>query len=183
MAFNINEIRANLQFGGARPTLFDVVIALPNTISGDLSRLQFLCSATSLPATELGMIQVPYFGRKYKIAGDRTFAPWQVTILNDEDFTLRDTFENWNYQINLFQGNIQNAGSGRPGDYKSTALVTQYSKQGEPIRQYTFEGIFPETVTAIDLDWNANDTIEQFQVQFQYDFFAIDGSTASDFTQ
>jgi len=81
MAFNINEIKSNLQFGGARPTLFKVIMSPPPgvlEISGDLARLEFLARATQLPASDIGLVQVPYFGRKYKVAGDRTFAPRQL---------------------------------------------------------------------------------------------------------
>jgi hypothetical protein len=173
MAFNINDIKSELQFGGARPTLFQCIITLPAVITGDLSKMQFLARATQLPASNLGLIQVPYFGRKIKIAGDRTFDPWTVTVMNDEDFQLRTTLENWNYQINLYEGNL--AVSSSPEDYKTDAKIIQYGKDGSILREYTFKGIFPETVSTIDLDWNSNDQIEEFQVQFQYDYFSISG--------
>jgi hypothetical protein len=96
MAFDINFLKSELKFGGARPTLFDCIITLPAVIPGDLSQLQFMCRATQIPASNLGLIQVPYFGRKIKLAGDRTFDPWQVTIINDEDFKIRNTLETWN---------------------------------------------------------------------------------------
>lgn len=173
MAFNINDVKSTLEFGGARPTLFQCIITLPAIIPGDLSKLQFLARATQLPASNLGLIQIPYFGRKVKIPGDRTFDPWTVTIMNDEDFQLRSVLEGWNYLINSYENNL--AISSSPEDYKTDADVIQFGKDGSILRQYTFKGIFPETVSTIDLDWNANDQIEEFQVQFQYDYFHVAG--------
>lgn len=179
MAFNINEIKSNLQFGGARPTLFKVIMTPPPgvlEISGSLARFEFLARATQLPASDVGLIQVPYFGRKYKVAGDRTFAPWSVDVMNDEDFAIRDAMERWNYKINSYEGNKNLAGAS-PLDYKGVAEVIQYSKEGEQVRVYTFQGIYPESVSAIGLDWNASDTVEEFSVTFQYDFFEVNGGT------
>jgi hypothetical protein len=176
MAFDINFLKSELQFGGARPTLFDCIITLPAVIPGDLSQLQFMCRATQIPASNLGLIQVPYFGRKIKLAGDRTFDPWQVTIINDEDFKIRNTLETWNYNLNLYQANVRTMQ--RDNQYKSDAKITQYGKDGRVLRIYTFRGIFPETISTIDLDWNANDQIEEFQVTWQYDFFTVTGPTS-----
>ena len=178
MAFNIIEIKSALQYGGARPTLFQCIITLPSTITGDLTQLRFLARATQLPASNLGMIQIPYFGRKVKIAGDRTYDPWSVTIMNDEDFKIRDVIESWNYKINSPQGNIRNGNLPTEESYKADAQINQLAKDGVVLRTYNFRGIFPETVSTIDLDWNANDQIEEFQVQFQYDYFDVSGLTA-----
>ena len=179
MAFNINDIKSQLTLGGARPTLFQVTIFNPVNPVADI-KVPFLVRATTLPASELGTIQIPYFGRKYKIAGDRTFAPWQVTVMNDEDFAIRHAMEEWNYSINTYESNLNiagggGAGSGAPLFYKSTAEVRQFSKTGQVLRVYRFNGIFPEVVSTIDLDWNTTDTIEEFQVQFQYDSFEVIG--------
>lgn len=179
MAFNINEIKSNLQFGGARPTLFKVIMSPPPgvlEISGQLSRIEFLARATQLPSSDIGTIQIPYFGRKYKVAGDRTFSPWSVDVMNDEDFAIRDAMERWNYKINSYEGNKTLSGAS-PLDYKGVADVIQYSKEGEQVRIYTFQGIYPESVSAIGLDWNASDTVEEFSVTFQYDYFEVTGGT------
>lgn len=179
MAFNINDIKATLIKGGARPTLFQCVITLPAAIPGNLNNISFLGRATQLPASNLGMIQIPYFGRKVKIAGDRTYDPWTVTIMNDEDFIVRDTLEGWNQRINSPSGNIRAGNVTTEAAYKADAQILQFDKNGNIIRTYNFRGIFPETISTIDLDWNANDQIEEFQVQFQYDYFDISGRTAS----
>jgi hypothetical protein len=179
MAFNINDIKSQLTFGGARPTLFQVKITNKVNPVADI-KVPFLVRATTLPASNLGTIQVPYFGRKYKIAGDRTFDPWGVTVMNDEDFLIRHAMEQWNYSINTYEGNLNvvaggTAGTGAPSFYKSTAEVTQYSKTGQVLRVYRFNGIYPDVIGQIDLDWNNTDTIEEFQVQFQYDSFEVVG--------
>lgn len=174
MALNINEIRSQLALGGARPTLFQVQFNNPVNSAGDV-KVPFMVSAAQLPASQLGTIEVPYFGRKVKIAGDRTFAEWTVNIINDEDFLIRNAMEEWMQNINSHLGNLRGFGAASPSLYKQNANVTQYSKTGVPIRRYTFNGIFPVEVSTIDLDWNQTDTIETFTVTFQYDWWEVDG--------
>jgi hypothetical protein len=94
MAFNVNELRSQLTLGGAKPTLFQVQLANPVNSAGDL-KLPFMCKAASLPASTLGTVSVPYFGRTIKLAGDRTFEEWEVTIINDEDFLVKNAIEEW----------------------------------------------------------------------------------------
>jgi len=172
MAFNINDIRSQLVYGGARPSLFQVIISNPVNPVADL-KLPFLCKAAQLPTSTLGLIEVPYFGRRLKLAGDRKFDSWTVTIINDEDFLVRNAMEQWNNYINLYQSNITALGSSSPSVYKSQATVTQFGKDGKELRTYQFNGIYPETVAPIDLQWATVDEIEEFQVQFQYDTFEI----------
>jgi hypothetical protein len=172
MAFNINDIRSQLTLGGARPSLFQVIISNPVNPIADL-KLPFLCKAAQLPQSELGTIEVPYFGRKLKIAGDRKFANWQVTIINDEDFLVRNALETWNNSINLYQQNVTALGTSAPSVYKSQATVTQFGKDGTILRTYQFNGIFPDIISPIDLAWATVDEIEEFQVSFQYDTFEV----------
>lgn len=178
MAFSINDIRSQLALGGARASLFQVVFNNPGNSSGNL-KVPFLCKAAQMPASSLGTIEVPYFGRKIKLAGDRTFDAWTVTIINDEDFLIRNAIEEWSNKINTFLGNLRAFGTSAPSQYKAEAQVTQFSKVGDPIRTYTFHGIYPESVTAIDVDWANTDTIEEFQVTFQYDWWDVEGSTGN----
>jgi len=172
MAYNINDIRAQLVLGGARPSLFQVIISNPVNSIADI-KLPFLCKTAQIPSSQLGLIEVPYFGRKLKIAGDRTFDPWSVTIINDEDFLIRNAMEQWNNSIQLYQQNITALQSGSPSLYKSQATVTQLGKDGTILRTYQFNGIFPQVVSPIDLAWADTDVIEEFQVQFQYDNFEV----------
>jgi hypothetical protein len=172
MTFSVNDIKSQLAGGGARQSLFSVQFSNPaaNTLAND--KLRFMVKASSIPEARLGNIQVPYFGRKINLAGDRTYAEWTVTVINDEDFLIRNAMEQWSNQINTFQGNVRTINS-----YKSDASVIQYSKTGTPIRQYNFHGIYPADISAIDLDWNATDQIEEFRVTFMYDWWDVDTSS------
>ena len=152
MAFNINEIRSNLALGGQRPTLFQVEMTNPANSAGDI-KTPFLVRASQVPASTLGFIEIPYFGRKVKIAGDRTFAEWNVTVMNDEDFLIRNAIEEWMNEINSHLGNVRGFGSAADLNYKSTAEVTQFSKTGVPLRKYKFNGIFPVNLTEMEVDW------------------------------
>ena len=174
MAFNINEIRSQLALGGARPALFQVIMNNPVNAAGD-AKLPFMAKAAQIPASTIGTIEVPYFGRKIKIAGDRTFAEWTVTIVNDEDFLIRNSMEEWMQSINSHLGNVRKFGAASPLLYKQNAQVVQYSKTGLPVRQYTFNGMWPIEVSTIDLAWESTDAIEEFTVTFQYDFWEVDG--------
>lgn len=174
MAFNVNEIRSQLTLGGARPALFQVTIQNPVNGSGDI-KVPFMVEATSIPESTIGLIELPYFGRKIKIAGDRAFAPWNVRVINDEDFLIRNAMEQWLSSINSHEGNVTAFGSASPLLYKSQAQVIQYSKTGLPIRTYQFNGLFPTAVSAISLDWNTTNQIETFDVTFQFDWWEISG--------
>ena len=174
MAFNANEIRSQLTLGGARNSLFQVTIQNPANGIADI-KVPFMVRATSIPASTIGTIEVPYFGRKIRLAGDRTFDPWSVTVINDEDFLVRNAMEQWVNTIQSSQGNVRGFASSAPSLYKAQAQVVQYSKVGVPIRTYTFNGIYPSDVSAIDLDWNATDQIQEFSVTFQYDWWEVTG--------
>lgn len=176
MAFNVNEIRSQLTLGGARGSLFQCTFSNPANSVADI-KVPFLVRAAQLPASDLGTIEVPYFGRKVKLAGDRTFGDWTVTVINDEDFLIRNAVEEWSSRINSNQTNLRSFGSAAPLLYKSTAEVTQFSKTGVPIRSYKFNGIYPSSISAIDLNWGDTDSIEEFQVTFQYDWWAVSGGT------
>jgi hypothetical protein len=171
MAFNINQFKSRgLTKGGVRPSLFQVQIN-PN-IGEDavtLDKFTFTCRASEIPAATVESINVPYFGRQIKLAGDRTFADWNVTVMNDEDYLVRNMFEDWSNQINQLVGNVKLL----PGNtYKNTdALVTQFSKDGVPIRAYNFVGIFPIQVSNMGLDWDNTNTIQTFDVTFAYDYW------------
>jgi len=174
MAFNVNEIRTQLTLGGARGSLFQVTFSNPANSVADI-KVPFMVRAAQIPESTLGTIEVPYFGRKVRLAGDRTFGDWSVTIINDEDFLIRNAMEEWSNRINSLQGNLRSFGAAAPLLYKSTAEVTQFSKTGVPIRSYKFNGIYPSSVSSIDLNWADTDSIEEFQVTFQYDWWEVSG--------
>lgn len=171
MAFNINEMRSQLVYGGARQNLFQVRINNPANASGDL-KTPFMVQAAQIPESTLGVIPVFYFGRQMKLAGDRTFGDWTVTVINDEDFLIRNAMEEWSNRINRLERNVRDINR-----YKSNATVIQYAKDGTPIREYKFNGIFPSVISPIDLDWASTDQIESFQVTFSYDYWTVSGGT------
>jgi hypothetical protein len=181
MAFTINDIRSQLVLGGARPSQFQVTINNPVNGAADL-KTPFMVKAAELPASTVGVIEVPYFGRKMKIAGDRTFAEWTVTIINDEDFLVRNAMEAWMNAINSHENNLRELGSASPLLYQSQAQVRQFSKTGLPIREYTFDGLFPTEVGAIELNWETTDTIEEFSVTFQYSEWRVSGGSTGNST-
>lgn len=172
--FDINEIRSQMVLGGARPTNFMVTITNPVNAVADV-KVPFMVRASEIPESTLGTIQVPYFGRKIKLAGNRVFQPWTVVVMNDEDFLIRNAIEQWSSEINSNRGNISGFGTASPLLYKSQAQVVQYSKTGVPIRTYQFNGIWPSQIAPMPVDWNATDAIEEFQVVFEYDWWEISG--------
>lgn len=174
MAFNINEIKSQIVLDGARPALFQVTLQNPANAAADI-KMPFMCEATALPQAEVGQIPLSYFGRQIKLAGDRTFADWQITVINDEDFLIRNAMEQWSNQINTLQGNVRTFGGASPSLYKSQAQVTQFSKTGVPIRTYQFNGIWPTVISDIPVAWETQNQIERFTVTFAVDYWEVSG--------
>ena len=135
MAFNINLFAGALKLGGARTSLFQVNITNPANGAADI-QVPFLARAAQIPAATIAPLDVPYFGRQLRLAGNRTFADWTATIINDEDMQIRNAMEEWSNTINGFQTNLRKFGASSPALYKSTAQVTQFSKTGTPVRVY-----------------------------------------------
>ena len=187
MAFNhsdrtITDFRSKLTGGGARSNLFEVSIPDFPTANNITEReIEFMAKSAEIPAATIGTIPVPFRGRVLPIAGDRTFAPWTLTIINDTNFHIRDAMERWSDFIN----DLQTAqGSVNPEDYQKTGFVKQLSRRGnspgdtvEVLREYKFTGIFPREVSAIPLDYGATDQIEEFQVTFDYLFWEVIGGS------
>lgn len=176
MAFSIEEFKGAMKGGGAVPSHFSVQVTNKINPLGDL-KLAFTCRAAQLPGFTIGEVQLPYFGRKIKLKGERpAFDPWTVTIINDEDFLVRNALETWSSAMNGHETNLVGAGvTADPASYKSTANVFQYSKDGSIIKQYNFVGLWPSVVSPIDLDWSVENTIEEFQVTFSYDYWLTVG--------
>lgn len=170
MSFSINQFKSELAGGGARPTLFQVQITNPVIGGADL-KIPFMAKTAALPSSNLGQFVVPYFGRQIKYGGDRTFEPWTVTIINDEDFLVRNAMETWSNSINSHVSNTRTL----PQDYKSDAIITQYGKDGSTLRIYNFQGLFPTQISEIAMGWESVDTIEEFTVTFEYDVWTIAG--------
>lgn len=177
MSLNVDNIRAALTGGGARPSLFKVSIASVNILNGTVARnFEYMAKSAQIPPSTIGVIEVPYMGRKIKVAGDRIFPEWTVTIINDENFSIRSALENWMNLINEHVGNVRNGSvNSNPNSYKTTASVIQYGKDGSILREYTFYGLWPSETSAIELGWETVDTIEEFPITFQYDYWTVGG--------
>ncbi len=189
MAFNVSDFRSQMSRDGARPNLFQCEIPYFNEFSETgpgsdaAAKFTFMCRAAQLPGSTVNQIPVNYFGRELKFAGNRTFTEWTVTIINDEDFRIRNTFERWMSALNSHVGNIREATRLSPASYQKDATITQYSKLGYSeagIKRYKFIGMFPIDLSPIEMDWGANDTIEEFAVTFAYQWWESVGTTDSD---
>ena len=184
---NISDFKSKLIGGGARPNLFEVELTtLPDGVTGwDADSFQFLCKAAALPAQNIASIDVPFRGRIFKVAGDRTIDTWTVTVINDEDFVLRSAFENWTQQIADLTTNL---GATDPSAYMTNAKVYQLGRgsskastdssgnENVVLKEYEFIDIFPTSVSAIDLSYDTGDTIEEFTVEFQVQSLNLAGA-------
>lgn len=174
MAFNVAEFRSNMIGDGARPNLFQVSLTFPSIVSNaNLAgrKIQFMAKSAQLPGSSIGTVPVYYFGRELKFAGNRTFPDWSLQIINDEDFIIRNSLENWMNSINSHQGNVRNTSALNSTGYSVEATVNQYGKTGNILKSYSFVGMFPIDVSPIDLDWGSNDSIEEYSVTFAYQYW------------
>lgn len=178
MAFDINDIRSQLVGGGARLSHFQCMITNPFSPAADI-KIPFMCKAAGIPSFTIGKIEVPYFGRRIPVPGDRVWDDWTVTVINDEDHIVKDAMERWSNMMNAFRRNIAQNGS-NPNNYKSTGLITQYGKDGSELRTYQLNGIFPIFVSQIDLGWEISDAIGEFQVTFAFDDLEVVAGTTGD---
>ena len=193
----LSQFKSKLIGGGTRPNLFEVSIpTFPSAISeawsaGDDSEngiFKFLCKATALPASNLGSIEIPFRGRTLKVAGDRTFDDWTVTIINDEDFKLRTAFERWS---NVMSRLDDATGVTNPTSYMTDGYVQQLGRgsqvgaasndggESSILRSYKFFDVFPITVGEIALSYDTTDQLEEFDVTFRYQYFTIGNSAQS----
>ena len=172
MVFSINNFKSQLVGGGARPTLFQVQITNP-ILGGADFKMPFMVKSASLPPSSLGSYTAPYMGRQIKYGGDRTFEDWTVTVINDEDFAIKNAMEAWSNAINTHVSNNRTY----PQNYKSDAIITQYGKDGSNLRVYNFEGLFPINISEVAMSWETVDSIEEFTVTFQYDLWTIAGGS------
>ena len=182
----ISDFKAALIGGGARPNLFEVELTtLPAGITWDADNFRYMCKAANLPASNIANIDVPFRGRIFKVAGDRTFDIWTVTIINDEDFRLRNAMEEWMDLISKLSNNL---GATDPSAYMTNAKVYQLGRgsvlnsknqdgnANSVLKEYEFIDIFPTNVSQIDLSYDNSDAIEEFTVDFQVQSFSITGA-------
>ena len=176
----ITGFKSKLAGGGARPNLFVVELAFPDALNIDndvKEKSRFLVKAASLPASNIAPIDINFRGRILKIAGDRTFDTWTITVMNDVDFAIRNAFELWMNQINKLS---DNTGTTNPAEYQPDAFVHQLDRDGSTLRTYKFHDVFPTNISAQDLSYETTDTIEEFTVELQVQWWeAIKGVGAN----
>tara|TARA_B100000287_G_scaffold15151_1_gene15276 strand:- start:33 stop:623 length:591 start_codon:yes stop_codon:yes gene_type:complete len=183
---SISQFKSALIGGGARPNLFEVELTtLPNDIAWNADNFRFMCKAAALPAQNIAQIDVPFRGRIFKVAGDRTIDTWTVTIINDESFELRNAFEEWTQLIARLDNNI---GTTNPSSYMTNAKVFQLGRgstkastnsdgsSNAVLKEYEFVDIFPTTISEIALSYDTGDTIEEFDVEFQVQSLNLTGA-------
>ena len=203
MAFRtISQFKGQLAGGGVRPNLFEVELNFPNgagqtlgfmsneatpaaenaTIDNTVSiaeKVPFMVKAANLPASNITPVEVPFRGRILKVAGERTFDTWTVTVLNDADFQIRTSMEQW---MNGISRLTNGSGEVDPSMYTADALVKQLDRNGDTLRLYNFVGLFPTNVSEIALSMDTTDTIEEFTVEFQVLYWTVGaGDSASDY--
>lgn len=178
MTFRVQEFRSQLQFDGARPNLFQVEMTFPFLAQGEgdpQRKLTYMARAAQLPGDTVNQVPMMYMGREIKVAGNRTFPEWTLTVINDEDFIVRKAFERWMNGMNSHVGNLRDPefinGDGAGRGYQQDAYVTQFAKTGEEIKAYKFVGCFPVDISPIELDWGSNDNVEEFAVTLAYQWW------------
>jgi hypothetical protein len=176
---NIEMFKANLTGGGARPNQFEVVMQFPAiAVAGGASRkFTYLCKATSLPGSTIGVAEVHYRGRILKVAGDRTYEDWETTVLNDTDFAVRNAVERWIDGMDRTLLEVTNVTN--PLLYQSSATVHQLDRNGTRLKTYNFFGLWPSVIAPVELGYETNDVIEEFGVTWKYNYFTSNSPTTT----
>ena len=171
---NINDFKAKLAGGGARSNQFKVTMPFPGyaQVGGEIEDLAFLCRSTKIPAMNVGVVEVPFRGRNLYVAGEREFAEWTTMVFNDTDFAIRREMERW---MNGINDTVNNTGATNPADYRVDMIIQQLDRDDTVLHQYTLEGCFPRAIGAIELAYDTNDAIEEFEITWRYDTFRVSG--------
>ena len=167
---SVDEFKSRLTGGGARGNLFQITLANPRGGLGvelDVDFASFMCEGGQLPASTVGTIEIPFRGRRLKVAGDRTFDPWSITVINDTEFKVRDQMEVW---MNAIANHADAGGVQNPELYFADLKVEQFDRDERVIKAYTFKDAWPSSVSAIELSY-ADDQIERFTIEWQYQYW------------
>ena len=157
--------------GGSRPNLYSVTMTCP---FGPLPQLQFLCKAAVLPSSILGEVTVPYLGRVAKYPGDRQFEDWTIDILNDQGMSMRSVMETWNEMFNSYAGNTTPYAN--PRSIYGAATVAQLSRDYQVVKWYQFFDLWPDNIAPVQLGFDQNDQVSDFQCTFKYSYFVTSSS-------
>jgi hypothetical protein len=177
--FSIDTFRQKLN-GGSKANLFKIEIKV-NEIGGidgvDLNNLTILCKSGAIPAFTLGIIEVPFRGRRIKIPGDRTYADWTATFVNDDSQNIRKSFDNW--MNNIINVDGENSLRDSTSSYRCTIVVNQLRPDGTTARTYELYDAFPTDVSSIDLSYDTTDAVQEFTVTFQYHYLDVGGTSVT----
>lgn len=168
---NLSDFRANLLGGGVRSNQFRVTLTFPTFVSAGIlsgQRAQFLCNAAQMPSSIIENIPVPYRGRVLNVAGEKVFEPWAITVLSDTTFGVRNALEQWSDGI---QNNTSTGGNVNPSQYQVDLVVEQLDRNGATIKQYKFVDAYPTQIGSVQLSYDQANQIQQFDVQFQYNYW------------
>ena len=167
----VDDFKSKLSGGGSRANMFKVTCNFPGYAEGDVELTSFMCKAAQLPASVIAPITIPFRGRQLQIAGDRTFEPWNITVINDGEFVVRNSFERWMNGINQHE---QNTGLVDPTEYQADMIVEQLRRDGTVSKTYNFRGTWPSNLSAIDVSSDSENSIEEFTVEFQVQYWESD---------
>ena len=170
----VDDFKSKLVGGGARSNMFKATVNFPSYAQADVELTSFLCETAQLPGSTMGQIIVPFRGRQLKMAGDRTFDAWTVTIINDTDFAIRDAMERW---MNGMNNMTDNEGLTNPSDYQVDIFIDHLDRNGATLKSYTLRGAFPTALDDIALNYGTNNAKEEFGCSFTYQYFETDTTT------
>lgn len=170
MVVQLDQFKQRLSGGGARSNLFQVNVKtwVGNAAPSDNDVEDFLVEAASMPASSLGLIEIPFRGRRLKLAGDRTFEPWTMTVINDAGFTIRNALESWMNEIN---SHTDATGLTDPALFTADVEVKQLDKSGQVLKAYTLRNAWPSDLSAIDVSYASENEVERFTCTWQYDYW------------
>ena len=176
-AFSLSTFKTALTHGGARPSLFEFDVSTPSSTGSTtgLANIHFYCNVSAIPPLTVTPIESQYFGRTVKIPGDIVFGDLTTTIINTEDYSIRNDIEIWMDNIN---GHNHNTGISDSESWKVTGNLKQYAKDGSSLMSFKFNGMWPQTVSEIALSYDTTSDIEQFDVTWAYDWYEIDSDSS-----
>jgi len=169
--FNVERFKSALTNGGARPNQFAVQLSFPTYVTGQalaVARAPFLVSVAELPGQTVNPAIVQYRGREVKFVGDRVYAPWTITVLNDAEMSIRTAMEQW---MGGMEDYASKFGRLQPSEYQRDAQVFQLDRNGTALKSYNIINAFPVDLSPVALDFGSNDQISSFTVTFQYQHF------------
>lgn len=176
MSFNIDTFLSNMGVGGARSNIFEASISMKG-IQGDATNFQYLCKGISIPAQTIGNVIVNYQGRQIKYPGNKTFDDFTTTIINDEGYKIRNKVESWLKQINDHEENVRASAMANRSGYVADMKLQPYNRAGSVATTFNFINCFPVSLDAVDVAWDQNDAIMEFNVTWAFDYWTNPMST------